>query len=555
LELLEERALLTTVEVDVLNFRFSPIAVTIHQGDTVHWVWDTDDHSTTSVAGIAEQWNSGIQNKGATFDHTFNSVGTFAYFCKVHGFDKGNGTAGGMSGTVTVLATPTLSSIAVTPAAPSVVAGQTEQFTAMGTFSDNSTQDLTSQATWASSNTAAATVSNTAGSKGLATAVAAGNSTLSATFAGIVGSTVMTVTTPAVLQSIAVTPADPSIPIGEVQPFKATGTFSDNSTEDLTSQVIWASNNVSIASISNASISPGVATGLTTGTVTITATDNGITGSTMLTVTPVILEMIMLTPLNTSVGVGGTVQYMAMGMYSDNSMTDFTNQVTWSSSAPSVASVSDASGSKGLATGLSAGTTIITASMDGLTGGTSLTVDAPPPPPLITMTGVGIVRNKKHLVTQITVSFSGAVNMTEADSVTTYRLATAGRKGSFDAKNAGIIKLRSAVFDAAIDQEKLTPKKSFALTKPVQLRVSGLAPNGLEDTLGRLIDGNHDGQAGGNAVAVLRTHGVTMSARVVGPSGGDASVQPPALMALDPNDMMGAQTTGSAVLKHKSELD
>ena len=58
----------------------------------------------------------------------------------------------------------------------------------------------------------------------------------------------------------------------------------------------------------------------------------------------------------------------------------------------------------------------------------------------------------------------------------------------------------------------LITKKPFALTKPVQLLVNGLAPSGLEDSYGRLIDGDHNGQAGGNAIAILSNKGVRIDA-------------------------------------------
>jgi plastocyanin len=108
-EALEDRALLTTVTVHVQNFDFSPDPVTIHVGDTVEWVWDTPDHSTTSVKGSAVAWDSGVLNTGATFEEPFNQAGTFVYYCKIHGFDNGNGTAGGMASKVVVLpsGTPT----------------------------------------------------------------------------------------------------------------------------------------------------------------------------------------------------------------------------------------------------------------------------------------------------------------------------------------------------------------------------------------------------------------------------------------------------------------
>jgi len=116
-ESLEDRTLLATVTVHVFNNDFSanvkgqPIVdPTINVGDTIHWVWDEGLHSTTSVAGIAELWDSGVTSTvGHTFDHTFTKVGTFAYYCTIHGIDNGNGTASFMSGTITVkAAAPTL---------------------------------------------------------------------------------------------------------------------------------------------------------------------------------------------------------------------------------------------------------------------------------------------------------------------------------------------------------------------------------------------------------------------------------------------------------------
>jgi hypothetical protein len=107
----------------------------------------------------------------------------------------------------------------------------------------------------------------------------------------------------------------------------------------------------------------------------------------------------------------------------------------------------------------------------------------PTPPALVSVTDVELETNKKHMVTQIIVDFSGAVNVAEADSVGTYRLATAGKKGSFTAKNAAVLKLKSAVDNGALDQVTLTPKRAFALTKPVQLAVEGQT---LQDSSGRM---------------------------------------------------------------------
>ena len=103
-------------------------------------------------------------------------------------------------------AAPTLVSIAVTPPNPTIQTGLTQQFTATGTYSDLSTQNITTQVTWASSHTGVATFSPTV--KGLATGVSAGSTTISATLSGVTGSTTLTVqAAPApTLISIAVTP-------------------------------------------------------------------------------------------------------------------------------------------------------------------------------------------------------------------------------------------------------------------------------------------------------------------------------------------------------------
>jgi hypothetical protein len=86
-------------------------------------------------------------------------------------------------------AAPALASIAITPVNPSILTGTTQQFTATGTYSDGSAQNVTSQAAWTSSNTGVATVS----AGGLASAVSTGASAISAALGGVAGSSTLTV--------------------------------------------------------------------------------------------------------------------------------------------------------------------------------------------------------------------------------------------------------------------------------------------------------------------------------------------------------------------------
>ena len=62
-------------------------------------------------------------------------------------------------------------------------------------------------------------------------------------------------------------------------------------------------------------------------------------------------------------------------------------------------------------------------------------------PPVVTVTSVQDVLNKNRQVTEVIITFSGAVNIVEADNKGIYRLATPGKRGSYTAKNSGIIAL------------------------------------------------------------------------------------------------------------------
>src|SRR5207247_2095843 len=141
------------------------------------------------------------------------------------------------------------------------------------------TQDLTTEVTWSPASAAVATISNAGGSQGLATSVAAGGPiTITATLGGISGNTTLTVTA-ATLTSIAVTPANPSLPLGLTRQFTATGTFSDSTMQDLTTQVTWSSSSPGVATISRARRSKGLATATRTVSVTRTATLGSISRS------------------------------------------------------------------------------------------------------------------------------------------------------------------------------------------------------------------------------------------------------------------------------------
>jgi sugar lactone lactonase YvrE len=253
-----------------------------------------------------------------------------------------------------------LSSITVAPANGSVPTGLTQQFTATGHYSDGSTQDVTSGVTWTSSATFVARIT----SGGLATGVAQGRTTITAAQGSIRGSSTLTVIAP-LLQSIDARPSNASIFTGQSQQYVALGHFSDGSAQNISDTARWSSSNVSIATIN----SGGSAKGVGVGTITITATRGGVSGTASLTVNPMLVS-ITVTPANPSIKVGIKTQFTATGTYSDRSTKDLTMSARWTSSNTFVATINTA----GLATGASVGRTTIRATVGQTSGTTLLTV-------------------------------------------------------------------------------------------------------------------------------------------------------------------------------------
>ena len=142
--------------------------------------------------------------------------------------------------------------LAITPPAPTIAKGETQAFTATGTYTDGTAQDLTGSATWTGSDSAIATIT----AVGIATGQAEGQVTLTASVGALSATASLTVTPP-VLASLAVTPEAPTRVVGQPVQFQALGTLTDGTTRDVTADVTWASSDPTVATIA----SPG---GLTT---------------------------------------------------------------------------------------------------------------------------------------------------------------------------------------------------------------------------------------------------------------------------------------------------
>jgi type II secretory pathway component GspD/PulD (secretin) len=247
--------------------------------------------------------------------------------------------------------TATLKSIGISPATASVAAFGTQQYRAIGTFSDGTTQDITSSVAWSSSNTAVATIGS---ATGVALGQAAGTTSITATLAGISSGAATLTGTSAVLKSIAITPTASSIAKNATTQLTAVGSFSDGTTQNVTSSATWSSASTGVATVGG-----GLVRGIGAGSAQITATiGTSASPTAAVTVTSATLKSIEVTPANLSIAPGTAVQYTATGTYSDNSTQTITTTVAWASSKTATATIA---GSSGLATGVAAGPTSITA--------------------------------------------------------------------------------------------------------------------------------------------------------------------------------------------------
>jgi YD repeat-containing protein len=192
----------------------------------------------------------------------------------------GGATAQGPSFTVNHL-----TSLSVAPPTVSSALGNTFQFAASGVFDDGSTGDATGLVTWSSSNSTVASISNVAGSQGLATGQSLGTTTITAT-SGSLTATALLKVAPSGIVSLTVTPATTSVRQGQTTPFSAVAGFLTGPTQDVTGSTFWTSSNSNVATISNTPATSGVATGVAPGTVSITATATGLSGSAQLVVLP-----------------------------------------------------------------------------------------------------------------------------------------------------------------------------------------------------------------------------------------------------------------------------
>jgi len=168
------------------------------------------------------------------------------------------GCGGGSSSNTDSQKTSKLESISVSPTNSQLPKGLSQQLSAVGHYSDGSAADMTTGVVWSSSASSIASINST----GLVNGVSMGKVTISASLGAVTGTTGLSVAPP-ILQSISITPKNPVVAPGRTKQLVAIGTFSDQTTQDITAGVKWISEATFVATVNSTGLVNGIAMGTT----------------------------------------------------------------------------------------------------------------------------------------------------------------------------------------------------------------------------------------------------------------------------------------------------
>jgi uncharacterized protein YjdB len=264
-----------------------------------------------------------------------------------------------------------LNSLSILPIAANIPKGLNQNFTASGHYTDGSVQDLSAQVTWLSSNEAVSTIENTENAQGLANAINAGETTITAILGEISQSTTLNIDN-ALLRTIEIQPTSQTVAKGIDIQTSVIGHYSDGSQVDITDRVTWGSSNSSVADIS--STSPGLINSLSEGETLISASLEDINGLGFINVTSATLQSIDITASTDTLPKGSEQSLSATGTYSDTSTTDITQQVTWQSSDNAIFSLDNNGNQAGLVRAISLGQASASATLNNVSANKLISV-------------------------------------------------------------------------------------------------------------------------------------------------------------------------------------
>jgi len=331
-------------------------------------------NGTSHAFGALGVYSDGGQRPLAgqvTWASSDTGVATISAAGQATGAAVGNSTISATIGSISqsiklTVTNATIATMAVAPSTRAIEPLTREPFTAVGVYSDATTQVITPYVTWGSSNPGVATV-NTTSPFGVANALTNGTTNISAT-SGAVSGTVPLIVSPSTLTSVTLTPGTDTMAVGSTSSFRALAHYSDGSSVTVGTDVDWQSSDDTVASIN----AQGTITGLKAGTTTITATLGGQSATANMKVES--LTSIAITPGTLTVAPGTYLRFTATGTLQDGSTQDLTPSVTWTSSSAAVGIMSNVPGSFGGAIGLTPGTATVGAVLNGVVGSAQATI-------------------------------------------------------------------------------------------------------------------------------------------------------------------------------------
>jgi len=268
------------------------------------------------------------------------------------GHVKVQATLGGRHGSARIRVTDAvLVGLHVTVGATDVPVGSTVRARATGHFSSGRSLDLTDQAAWT---TEAGRLEFLA--PGLALALIPGPDWLVASLGGVSGGVEVTVTG-SLLVGVQLRILESSIPEGATTPVVMEATFIDGSVVDVSGDTVFGSEDEEIAVV----VGPALVKGMDEGLTNVTAVYQGMFASAPLQVTEAEPAEMELLPLGMTLALGDSAQLIAVGHYTDEGERDDSEDVTWISDDPAVATVSNEVGRHGVVCAVSQGQTTVTA--------------------------------------------------------------------------------------------------------------------------------------------------------------------------------------------------
>jgi len=360
--------ILTVTNASLTSLEISPGSLQLAAGTNVE-VNLIGHYSDGSIQNVEAQANWTITDSAIANFPNPASTGSVQIIGLAAGSTQLTASLGGSNAQIDItVSAATLTQIVLSPDAPNLPLGTQLGLSATGLYSDGSSQNISNQVSWNSTDDGILTID----ASGVVEPLATGNSTISANLAGVTTNTLVTVNN-AVLTSIEIAATTTILSLGRQQTLLALGHYSDGSLQDITEQVIWQGNPPEPLAISNADGSRGLATALTIGNLTATATLGNISGSLGFSVSAATLDSIDISPPSARLALGTQANFQAIGRYSDGTVQDVSTQTSWAAIDTVIASISNAPDTQGQVMTLAAGTTDITATLDGVVGNASLT--------------------------------------------------------------------------------------------------------------------------------------------------------------------------------------